>query len=84
MREKWEELGVQSYGLTSDLIVPIAAADLAAIETYVGTIHKQIPGRIRPTNAVVVEAKRPDRNPLVPRLHRIQESVEKARLWRTH
>ena len=66
MREKWEELGVQSYGLTSDLIVPIAAADLAAIETYVGTIHKQIPGRIRPTNAVVVEAKRPDRNPLVP------------------
>jgi hypothetical protein len=66
MSEKWETLGVQSYGLTSDLIVPIAAADLAAIETYVGTIQKQIPGRIRPTNAVVVVAQLPDRNPLVP------------------
>jgi len=65
-REDWENLGVQTYGLTSDLIVPIAAADLEAIETYVGTIQTRIPGRKRPINAVVVVANRPNRNPQVP------------------
>ena len=64
--EEWETLGVQTYGLTSDLIVPIAAADLEAIENYVGTIQMRIRGRKRPTNAVVVVAHRPNRNPQVP------------------
>jgi hypothetical protein len=64
--EEWETLGVQTYGLPPDLIVPIAAADLEAIETYVGTIKMRIRGRKRPTNAVVVVAHRPNRNPQVP------------------
>lgn len=64
--EEWERLGVQTHGLTRDLIVPIAAADPEAIETYVGMIRMRVPGRKRPTNAVVVEAQRPNRNPLVP------------------
>ena len=42
MSEEWETLGVQTYGLPPDLIVPIAAADLEAIETYVGTIRMRI------------------------------------------
>ena len=63
---KWETLGVQTHGLTRDLIVPIAAADLEAIETYIGIIRMRISGRKRPTNAVVVEAQRPNRSPLVP------------------
>ena len=65
-REEWETLGVQTHGLPPDLIVPIAAADLEAIETYVGTIRMRILGRKRPTNAVVVVAHRPNRNPQVP------------------
>ena len=64
-REEWETLGVQTHGLPPDLIVPIAAADIEAIETYVGTIRMRILGRKRPTNAVVVVAHRPNRNPLV-------------------
>ena len=64
--EDWEALGVQTYGLTPDLIVPVAAADLDAIEAYVGAIQVRIPGRKRVTNAAVVEAHRPKRNPLVP------------------
>jgi len=64
--EEWETLGVQTYGLPPDLIVPIAAADLEAIETYVGTIQMRVRGRKRPTNAVVVVAHRPNRNPQVP------------------
>ena len=32
-KEEWETLGVQTPGLTQDLIVPIAAADIEAIET---------------------------------------------------
>lgn len=65
-KEGWEALGVQTHGLPSDLVVPIAAADLQAIETYVGAIKMRVPGRKRATNAVVVEANRPVRNPLVP------------------
>ena len=65
-REEWETLGVQTHGLPPDLIVPIAAADLEAIETYVGTIQMRILGRKRPTNAVVVVVHRPNRNPQVP------------------
>jgi len=65
-REEWETLGVQTHGLPLDLIVPIAAADLEAIETYVGTIQVRILGRKRPTNAVVVVAHQPSRNPQVP------------------
>ena len=64
--EEWETLGVQTYGLPPDLIVPIAAADLEAIGTYIGTIQTRILGRKRPTNAVVVVAHRPNRNPQVP------------------
>lgn len=64
--EEWERLGVQAHGLPPDLIVPIAATDPEAIETYVGVIRMRIPGRTRPTNALVVEAQRPNRNPLVP------------------
>jgi hypothetical protein len=65
-KEEWETLGVQTHGLTPDLIVPITAADLEAIETYVGTIGVRIHGRKRPTNAVVVVAQQPSRNPQVP------------------
>jgi hypothetical protein len=65
-REEWETLGVQTHGLPPDLIVPIAAADLEAIESYVGTIQVRILGRKRPTNAVVVVAHQPRRNPQVP------------------
>jgi hypothetical protein len=64
--DEWEALGVQTFGLTRDLIVPIAAADLETIDTYVGTIQTQIAGRKRPTNAIVVVAHRPIRNPQVP------------------
>jgi hypothetical protein len=64
--EEWDALGVQTHGLPPDLIVPIAAADLEAIETYVGTIRTHVPGRKRPTNAVLVVAHRPSRNPRVP------------------
>jgi hypothetical protein len=64
--KEWESLGVQTYGLTQDLIVPVAAADTETIEKYVGIIRERIPGRKRPINAVVVEAQRPNRNPLVP------------------
>lgn len=63
---EWEALGVQTHGLSSDLIVPIAAANLEAIESYVGAIEATLPGRKRPTNAVVVVAHRPNRNPQVP------------------
>jgi len=63
---EWEKLGVQTHGLTQDLVVPIAAADPETIETYIGTILTHVPGRKRPTNALVVEVRRPDRNPLVP------------------
>ena len=63
-KEYWEALDVQTFGLTQDLFVPIAAAGIDAIEVYVGTIKQSIPGRKRPINAVVVEAQPPDRNPL--------------------
>ncbi|NQT35657.1 hypothetical protein HQ587_10745 [bacterium] len=46
--------------------MPIAAADIEAIETYVGIIQVRITGRKRPTNAVVVAAHQPSRNPQVP------------------
>jgi len=59
-KEEWEALGVQTHGLPSDLIVPIAAASLEAIETYVGKIRMSLSGRKRPTNAVVLIAHRPD------------------------
>ena len=64
--EEWKALGVQTFGLTQDLFVPIAAAGLEAIDAYVGTIETRISGRKRPTNAVVVVAHRPQRNPKVP------------------
>ena len=64
--EEWKALDVQTFGLPPDLIVPIAAVDIEAIETYVGTIQRRIPGRKRPTNAVVVVAHLPNRNPQVP------------------
>jgi len=65
-KEEWEALGVQTFGLPSDLYIPIAVADLEAIRTYVGTIQILIPGRKRPTNAVVVEVNQPNRSPRVP------------------
>jgi hypothetical protein len=46
-------IDIQTHGLPPALIGPIAAADLEAIETYVSTIRTRIPGRKRPTNAVV-------------------------------
>ncbi len=58
---EWEALGVQTFGLPADLYVPIAAASLEAIETYVGRILHRLPGRKRPVNAVLVEAPRPRR-----------------------
>jgi hypothetical protein len=70
--KEWETLGVQTYGLPSDLIVPIAAADLKVIETYVGSIWECLPGRKRPTNAVVVVAHRPIRPPRGPALGSMQ------------
>ena len=65
-KEQWERLDVQTHGLSPDLFVPIAAKDIEAIETYVGTITKRLCGRKRPINAIVVEAHRPNRNTLVP------------------
>lgn len=65
-KEEWEALGVQTFGLTPDLFVPIAAASIKAIETNVGTVKKTLLGRKRPINAVVVEVQPPPRNPLVP------------------
>ncbi len=64
--EDWEELGVQAHGLPPDLHVPVAAADLDAIEAYVGVIRERVRGRRRPVNAVVVEPNRPDRGVGVP------------------
>lgn len=64
--EEWRALGVQTYGLTRDLIVPIAAIDLETIEAYIGSTETRIAGRKRPTNAVIVVAHRPSRNPDVP------------------
>ena len=64
--EDWEALGVQTYGLTPDLFVPIAAANLEAIEAYIGTIQIRVSGRKRPINAVVVKSHSPKRNTLVP------------------
>ncbi|NQV18207.1 MAG: hypothetical protein HQ534_06670 [Armatimonadetes bacterium] len=65
-KKGWETLDVQTYGLSSDLFVPIAAKDINTIEKYVGTIIMLIPGRKRPANALVIEAHRPNPNPLVP------------------
>ncbi len=64
--EEWEALGVHTFGLTPDLFVPIAAADLETIDNCVGTIETHVPGRKRPTNAIVVVAHQPRRNPKVP------------------
>ena len=47
--EEWETLRVQTFGLTPDLFVPIAAADLETIDSCVGTIETHVPGRKRPT-----------------------------------
>ncbi len=69
MSEQWEALSVQTYGLSPDLFVPVAAADLDAIETYVGRIDARTPGRKRAVNAVVVTAPQPKRNPTVPLWH---------------
>ena len=65
-KEEWETLGVQTFGLTQDLFVPIAAAGIGAIETYIGVVKNTVLGRKRPINAVVVEVKPPPRNPRVP------------------
>jgi len=67
--EEWEAIGVQTFGLPRDLIVPIAAENPEAIETYVGAIQTCLPGRKRPVNALVVACHRPARNPLVPLWH---------------
>lgn len=64
--EDWENLNVQTFGLTSDLIVPIAAADLEAIEAYIGTIKFRISGRKRPINAVVIQTPQPKQNSSIP------------------
>ncbi len=64
--EQWEALGVQTYGLSPDLFVPVAAASLEAIETYVGRIEARTQGRKRAVNAVVVTASLPKRNPTLP------------------
>jgi hypothetical protein len=62
----WEALGVQTFGLPEDLFVPIAAADVEVIEAHVGLIETRVTGRRQKTNAVVVVADRPKRNPTVP------------------
>ncbi len=65
----WKDLGVQTFGLTSDLLVPIAAANKLSIEKYIGTIQKIIPGRKREINALVVKAAQPEKNPSVKLWH---------------
>ena len=65
-RKEWETLGVQTHGLPPDLFVPIAAAELEAVEAYVGSIQMRIIGRKRSTNAAVVVAHQPSRNRQVP------------------
>ena len=83
----WEALGVQTFGLTDDLFVPIAAANLEVIEAHVGLIETRVAGRKRKTNAVIVRANRPDRNSAVP-LWELAEADEyyerlhpKRQLW---
>lgn len=78
-----ETLGIKTHGLPQDLFVPIAAADLEAIETYVGIIRMRIPGRLRPINAVVVEAQRTNRSPLVPLWHECKADLYYQRLHPT-
>jgi hypothetical protein len=62
----WVALGVYTSSLTADLHVPIAAESLEAIESYVGRIEKAVRGRVRPINALVIEATRPPRDGRVP------------------
>lgn len=64
--QDWKAIGVRTYGMTDDLVVPIAARDIETIEKYVGGIVRVLPGRIRPVNAVLVEAVRPRRLSRVP------------------
>ena len=64
--EEWTALGVQTYGMSEDLVVPIAARDIETIEKYVGRVVRVLPGRSRPVNAVLVEAARPQRLTRVP------------------
>ncbi|MFO7890042.1 MAG: hypothetical protein R6V04_06855 [bacterium] len=46
--------------------MPIAAANLEVIETYIGNIQVRVPGRKRPINAAVVKPHQPERNSGVP------------------
>lgn len=80
-RQEWKALGVQTYGLSPDLFVPIAAANIESIEAYVGSIQTRLSGRKRATNAVVVEPARPERNPQVPLWH---QSEADRYYWRLH
>ena len=68
MLHPWNDLGVQTFGLPPSLHVPIAAADLAAIERYVGPVVARIAGRKRPVNAILIEPGRPptEEDPAVP------------------
>ncbi len=65
-KEDWKKLDVQTYGLSPDLCVPIAARDIPTIEKYVGTVTKIIHGRKRPINGFVVEIHRPIKNSSIP------------------
>ncbi|KAA3618258.1 MAG: hypothetical protein D8M58_21790 [Calditrichaeota bacterium] len=60
--QDWEEMNVQTYGLTNDLIVPIAAVDIQTIEKYFGNVELKIPGRKRAINAVIVKPNIPNQN----------------------
>jgi hypothetical protein len=46
-----------TFGLPASLRVPVAARDLAAVETFVGKVLASIPGRTRPLNALKVETR---------------------------
>ncbi|KAA3618535.1 MAG: hypothetical protein D8M58_21365 [Calditrichaeota bacterium] len=64
--QDWEKMNVQTYGLTNDLIVPIAAVDIQTIEKFIGNIESTISGRKRSINAIIVKPHIPKQNPEIP------------------
>lgn len=52
------DIALNRFGLPPCLLVPVAAVDLAAIETCIGTATRVISSRNR-TNAVLIEAYPP-------------------------
>jgi len=74
-----------SHGLPSCLRIPIAAADVESIKTYVGTILRLLTGRNRRINAILVKTDRDFRKtPGVKLWHVPQALTYKERLYPEH